>query len=59
MVFTAGSHFQCQNAITEALDMRLETRGEASAITRHVVGGRIVMQSVISEFNSLVCQVHF
>lgn len=57
--FTAGSHLQCQNVITEALEMRLESRGEVSTITRHVVGGRIVMQSVISESDSLICQVQF
>lgn len=58
-VVFAGSHFQCQTAISEALEMRLETPGEVSTIARHVVGGHIVTQSLISEFNSLICQVRF
>lgn len=50
---------QFQNAISEELEKRLKTWGKVSAITRHVVGGRVVMESLISEINSLNCQVHF
>lgn len=44
--FHAGKSFRCQNVISDALEMRLETWGKVSAITRHVVGGHVVMQSL-------------